>query len=74
MFVLFCVDDVETQNRLDSLAQTIEPLWYPLTNGLSTISFHSQQCSGETVSLLADSTDSLWESEVPPPVESAHQQ
>ena len=47
--LLMALDKAETQNRLDSLDQTFDSVWYPLTTGLSIISLHYQQCSGMIV-------------------------
>ena len=42
MALMMALDKAETQNRLDSLDQVVDSLWYPLTTGLSLISLHPQ--------------------------------
>ena len=62
MALMMALDQAETQNRLDSLDQVVDSLWYPLTTGLSVISLHSQECSGMTVGLVPRGTEfeSTW--------------
>ena len=38
MALIMALNKAETQNRLDSLDQVVDSLWYPLTTGLR--SFH----------------------------------
>ena len=42
MALIMALNKAETQNRLDSLDQVVDSLWYLLTTGLSIISLHSQ--------------------------------
>ena len=40
--LMMALEKAETQNRLDSLDQGFDSLWYPLTAGLAVIPLHSQ--------------------------------
>ena len=52
MALIMALDKAETQNKLDSLDQVVDSLWYLLTNVLSVISLHSQWCNGMAVGLV----------------------